>query len=57
MLRAIMAGEPYPPPGVTDTPENRALWASIAADIENLPGGVLPDIPADWTEMPDAGSA
>jgi hypothetical protein len=53
MLRAILAGQPYPPEGVADTPANKDLWAAICADIENMPGGVLPDIPADWTTMPD----
>jgi len=53
MLRALLAGVPYPPAGVPDTPDNKTLWAGIAADIDAMPGGVLPDIPADWTEMPD----
>lgn len=53
MERAILAGQPYPPPGVPDTPANRETWARIAADIDALPGGVLPDLPADWAGLPD----
>jgi hypothetical protein len=56
MLRALLAGVPYPPPGVADTAENKTLWAGIAADIDAMPGGVLPDVPNDWTETP-GGSA
>jgi len=54
MLRALLAGVPYPPPGIPDTPANKAIWDGIAADIDAMPGGVLPDIPADWTETPPA---
>ncbi len=53
ILRALLAGDSYPPPGVTDTPANRALWAETAQAIEDLPGGVIPDIPADWATLPD----
>lgn len=53
MLRALLAGVSYPPPGLSDTAENKTLWAAIAADIEAMPGGILPDVPADWTAMPD----
>lgn len=50
MQRAIMSGGSYPPPGIDDTPGNRALWDEIAADIEAMPDGMLPDLPHDWPE-------
>lgn len=53
MLQALLAGQDYPPPGVTDTPANRDLWDRIAADVEAMPGGVIPEIPADWSLWPD----
>lgn len=53
MLKAHLAGGTYPPPGVPDTPRNRALWDQIGRDIANMPPGVIPDIPSDWTELPD----
>jgi GNAT superfamily N-acetyltransferase len=55
LLRAAIAGGPYPPPGVEDTPANRELWGEIGADLAALPAGVIPDVPFDWTEMPDVG--
>lgn len=54
MQRALMAGTPYPPPGVADTPENQALWDEIAENIEAMPGGTVPDLPHDWPEPGDA---
>jgi hypothetical protein len=52
MLRAVLAGDTYPPAGVKDTPGNKTAWEAIIADIAALPGGVLPDIPSDWATMP-----
>jgi hypothetical protein len=53
MMREILAGGAYPPDGVPDTPANRTLWDQIGRDIESLPDGVVPDLPADWAEMSD----
>lgn len=50
MLQAILAGARYPPPGIADTAEHRALWDRIAASVEDMPPGVMPDIPADWAD-------
>lgn len=48
MMRAILAGARYPPPGIEDTPANRALWAELAADMDRMEAlGIVPDIPAD----------
>ncbi len=48
MLRALLAGARYPPPGVEDTPENRATWDALVADLDAMAArGVIPDIPAD----------
>jgi len=44
MLAAIVRGQPYPPPGVADTPASRDLWAQIEADIAAMPPGVVPDL-------------
>ena len=55
MLKALLRGDEYPPPSVEDTPRNRELWDAIAADIEAMPPGVMPDVPGDWAEMPDDG--
>ena len=57
MLRAILAGDEFPPPGVPDTPENRQAWAGIAQSVEDLPPGVIPEIPTDWTDWADDGEA
>jgi hypothetical protein len=56
MLKAILAGEDFPPDGVADTPANRAEWAAIAQGIEDLPPGVLPEIPTDWTDWAADGA-
>jgi len=53
MLRAVLSGEDYPPPGFEDTPGNRALYEQMMREVEELPAGVLPKIPWDQTEMPD----
>ena len=53
MYRAILAGEDYPPAGVADTPENRATWDRIVAELEAMPAGVIPQVPWDWSDMPD----
>lgn len=53
LLKARIAGKGYPVAGVPDTPRNRDLWEEIGRDIENLPPGVTPDIPGEWSEMPD----
>jgi len=55
LYRAILAGEPYPPPGVEDTEENRQAYDEIVAWLEQLPPGRFPEIPWDYTEMPDDG--
>lgn len=55
ILRALLAGDGYPPEGVPDTPANAALWAEYAQALEDLPGGVTADIPADWATLPDDG--
>jgi hypothetical protein len=47
MEMAIIAGDPFPPPGMA-TEAHRALWGQIAADIAALPAGVIPDVPGDW---------
>jgi hypothetical protein len=53
MYRALLAGVPYPPPGVPDTPENRAEWERMAAWLDSLEPGAIADIPFDWADMPD----
>ena len=51
MLRAILAGAAYPPPGITDTRAHRELWDSIAADVERMTAaGITPEVPADWAD-------
>jgi hypothetical protein len=52
LLRAQLDGQDYPPPGVEDTPANHELWDEIAASIDALPPGVLPDVPLDYTHEP-----
>jgi hypothetical protein len=48
ILRAILAGARYPPDGIPATPENRALWDKITADVAAMATAhVIPDIPAD----------
>lgn len=53
MLKAILAGEDYPPEGIPDTPHNQEVWERMKREIENLPPGTIVDIPADWAQMPD----
>lgn len=52
MLRAHLAGQDYPPEGIPDTEHNRQVWNSIGEDLANMPEGVLPDVPSDYTEQP-----
>jgi hypothetical protein len=47
ILLAILNGEDYPPPGVPDTPGNRALWDATVADIAAMPPGMIVDVPFD----------
>jgi hypothetical protein len=47
MLKAILAGEDYPPEGVPGTPHNQEVWERMKREIENLPPGTIVDIPAD----------
>lgn len=45
---ALVLGKPWPPPGVPDTPANRAVRDEITAAIAAMPPGVTPDVPSDW---------
>jgi len=45
LLRARIAGRDYPPE-VPDTPRYRQLWDEIGADLDTMPPGVVPMIPA-----------
>jgi hypothetical protein len=56
MLKAILAGDDFPPEGVPDTPATRQAWADIAQSVEDLPAGVIPEIPPDWADWADDGS-
>jgi hypothetical protein len=38
------------PPGVPDTPGNRALFEEIRASIAAMPEGVSPDLPWDYAD-------
>jgi hypothetical protein len=53
MYKALLAGVPYPPPGVEDTPENKATWQRLAQELEDMPAGQTPEIPAEWVDIPD----
>ena len=53
MTRALIMGREFPPPGIDDSAENRQFWDDTAMAIENLPPGVSPDMPVDWTTTPD----
>jgi hypothetical protein len=53
MLKARLAGGMYPVDGVPDTPRNRDLWERIGREVADMPPGVTPEIPGEWTEMPD----
>ncbi len=47
LLIAVLSGRPWPPPGVEDTPANRALQDETAAAVEEIVArGWIPDIPA-----------
>jgi hypothetical protein len=49
MARAIASGDDWPPAGVPDTPDNRALWDEITANVQELRAqGIQPDVPSDW---------
>jgi hypothetical protein len=41
------------PPGVPDTPGNRALFAQIQADIAAMPEGTVVDVPWDYADGDD----
>ena len=41
------------PPGVPDTPENRALFEQIKADIAAMPDGTVADVPWDYADGDD----
>jgi hypothetical protein len=53
MYKALILGTGYPPEGVPDTPENRATWDEMAAEMEAAPPGTIWEIPWDWADMPD----
>lgn len=51
MLVALGNGQPYPPPGVEDTAENRALWDQIKADLADMKArGIKPDVPWEYAD-------
>lgn len=50
MLKALLAGESYPPDGITPSPEAKAQWDQIASELASMPAGVVPDIPWDYNE-------
>jgi hypothetical protein len=52
IYRGLLAGLDWPYPGVGDTGENRATRDRLATWLDELPPGVLPDIPSDYTETP-----
>ena len=47
ILLTVLSGRPWPPPGVPDTPRNRALRDETMADVEAMPPGMIVDVPAD----------
>ena len=47
ILLAILRGEDYPPPGVDDTPRNRALRDDLVRELADWPPGIVIDVPAD----------
>lgn len=49
IARAILNGVSYPPAGVADNPENKAFWQETAKSVDAMPGGVLADLPVDWS--------
>ena len=56
LLKARVAEADYP----SDVPrnaENLRLWDQIQQDIDGMPPGVVPDIPFEYTTMPDIGAA
>jgi hypothetical protein len=55
MLRAYLAGDSFPPDGVEGTPENRQRWDDIARACDEMPKGVSPDVPFDWSGMTGDG--
>ena len=52
ILKAIMAGEDYPPAGVPDTPRSRQVWDAMKREVGQVPAGDTVDIPSDWTQDP-----
>lgn len=52
MLRAQLAGGTFPPDGVEDSEGNAQLWDEIGQSIADMPEGVMPEIPVDWTTTP-----
>jgi hypothetical protein len=42
----LILGRGWPPAGVPDTAEARALRDAIAVELAALPPGVIPDVPA-----------
>lgn len=56
LLKARVAKAQYP----SDVPrnaENLRLWDQIQQDIDGMPPGVVPDIPFEYTTMPDVADA
>ncbi len=54
MYRAMPAGEQWPPDGIPDTPDNRAMWDKLAAEITAIrEARLIPDIPVrlGWTGL------
>lgn len=46
VARAVILAAPWPPPGVPDTAQARALRDQIAAEIAAMPPGIIPDLPS-----------
>lgn len=51
MLASQLRGDVYPPDGVGDSPENRALWNQIGDEVRDMKArGVVPDVPWEYTD-------
>ena len=46
---AVILGRDWPPPGVPDTAETRAMRDRISTETAALDAaGIMPDVPSEW---------
>lgn len=56
ILQAVLMGRTFADSGVPNTADARKLWADMERAVEDMPDGMIPDIPAEWPDVAEPGT-